>query len=432
MTRNIPQVEVAFNPKHAPHFEEDTPLMESLTQGPKGKEEEDDHTSGEEDTDSSSYSHAAPNSECIFISNIVDTKAVLKALNPKHDDQAFAVAAVMEVLDSKALNSPLKPIKPSPAPLVSFSKSSSSPKGGDKARPSMGSIAIGPVFSAYHDQREVVTSRGIYLPYSTSKYDEIPPKGVERGAERGTERGVERGMERGVPSRVAAGQWPGATMEIDEGEQSDECGASTPPHLMPDLATLHVRTSSRSDEKAMLKISTAPHPSNELYLFNQSPERFSPALGRDDAIDSTTFSAASSPLKGIWVNSEVDFDKVVRNLHLALKADEPYTVERKVQPRRTFERKREAEALKRTLQSSLGVEAFDEAKMFLRAVASIQVEDPNSQDDEYLLQQLEGIVGADGLQYMEDIFSLITMEDDIEESQAQDQNSDANMREAIK
>jgi hypothetical protein len=401
--------------------------MESLTQGPKGKEEEDDHTSGEEDTDSSSYSHATPstNSECIFLSNIVDTKAVLKALNPKHDNQA--AAAAMEVLDKKAKNSPLRPIKPSPAPLVSFSKSSSSsssPKGGDKARPSMGSIAIGPVFSAYHDQREVVTSRGIYLPYSTSKYDEIPPKGAERGAE--------RGLERGVPSRVAAGQWPGAAMEIDEGEQSDECGASTPPHLMPDLATLHVRTSSRSDEKAMLKISTAPHPSNELYLFNQSPERFSPALGRDDDIDSTTFSAASSPLKGIWVNSEVDFDKVVRNLHLALKADEPYTAERKVPPRRTFQRMREAEALRRTLQSSLGVEAFDEAKMFLRAVASIQVEDPNSQDDEYLLQQLEGIVGADGLQYMEDIFSLITMEDDIEEAQAQDQSIDANMREAIK
>lgn len=407
--------------------------MESLTQGPKGKEEEDDHTSGEEDTDSSSYSQATPNtnSECIFISKIVDTKAVLKALNPKHDNPA-AAAAAKEVLDNKAQNAPLKPIKPSPAPLVSFSKSSSSssssPKGGDKARPSMGSIAIGPVFSAYHDQREVVTSRGIYLPYSTSKYDEIPPKGAERGAERG----VERGAERGVPSRVAAGQWPGAAMEIDEGEQSDECGASTPPHLMPDLATLHVRTSSRSDEKATLKISTAPHPSNELYLFNQSPERFSPALGRDDDIDSTTFSAASSPLKGIWVNSEVDFDKVVRNLHIALKADEPYTVERKAPPRRTFQRMREAEALRRNLQSSLGVEAFDEAKMFLRAVASIQVEDPNSQDDEYLLQQLEGIVGADGLQYMEDIFSLITMEDDIEEAQAQDQNSDASMREAIK
>jgi hypothetical protein len=398
--------------------------MESLTKGPKGKEEEDDHTSGEEDTDSSSYSHATPstNSECIFISNIVDTKAVLKALNPKHDNQE--VAAAKEVLDSKAQNAPLKPIKPSPAPLVSFSKSSSSssssPKGGDKARPSMRSIAIGPVFSAYHDQREVVTSRGIYLPYSTSKYDEIPPKGAERG--------TERGAERGVPSRVAASQWPGAAIEIDEGEQSDECGASTPPHLMPDLATLHVRTSSRSDEKATLKISTAPHPSNEIYLFNQSPERFSPALGRDDDIDSTTYSAASSPLKGIWVNSEVDFDKVVRNLHIALKADEPYTAERKVPPRRTFQRMREAEALRRTLQSSLGVEAFDEAKMFLRAVASIQGEDPNSQDDEYLLQQLEGIVGADGLQYMEDIFSLITMEDDIEE----DQSSDGNMREAIK
>ena len=391
--------------------------MECLTQGVKSKEEEDDHTSGEEDTDSGNYSNTTSNSECIFISDIVDTKAVLKALNPRLDN-AMGTAVVGKLDDEPRDHSPFKH---SPSPYVPSSSSSSKPpcplKNGDRHRGSTGSIAVGSAYTSYHDHRDLVTSRGFYVPYGSSKHDEIPPEGTGRG----------------VANHGASEQWPGAAMDIDEGEQSDEGGASTPPNLMLDLATLHVRQSSRPDEKTMLHMSTGP--SNEVYLFNQSPECFSP--GRDT--ENVAISVGASPLKGIWVNSECDFDKVVRNLHLALAADdEPYSLDRRipvpVQPVRAIQRVREAEALRRSLQQSLGTDAFDEARMFLRAVASIQGEDLNSQDDEDLLQQLEGIVGADGLQYMEDIFSLITLEDDIEEVQTQTrtENNDTNMREAIK
>lgn len=393
--------------------------MECSTQGLKSKEEEDDHTSGEEDTDSGNYSNTTSNSECIFISDIVDTKVVLKALNPKPDN-AMGTAAIGNLDDEPRDHPPYKH-SPSLSAFVPSSSSSSKPpcppKGGDRYRGSPGSIAVGSVYSSYHDNRDLVTSRGFYVPYGSSKHDEIPPEGAVRG----------------VASRGAIEQWPGAAMDIDEGEQSDEGGASTPPNLMLDLATLHVRQSSRPDENTMLHMSAGP--SNEVYLFNQSPECFSP--GRDT--ENVVISVGASPLKGIWVNSECDFDKVVRNLHVALAVDdEPYSVDRRihvpVQPVRAIQRVREAEALRRSLQQSLGTEAFDEARMFLRAVASIQGEDLNSQDDEDLLQQLEGIVGADGLQYMEDIFSLITLEDDIEEAKTQSraENNDNNMREAIK
>jgi hypothetical protein len=59
----------------------------------------------------------------------------------------------------------------------------------------------------------------------------------------------------------------------------------------------------------------------------------------------------------------------------------------------------------------LGDEAFEKAISFLRSVASIPLEDDN--DDEYLLLEMEEILGVDGLIHMDEMYTLITLEDEL-------------------
>jgi hypothetical protein len=221
-------------------------------------------------------------------------------------------------------------------------------------------------------------------------------------------------------------QWidVGDDVEVDEDEESDSSGEGTPADTILstlDLETLSVRLSSRSEDDKT-------HSRNnqmildEIPLFYPSKREASSrsaldSVDRDDKNDKDdviTGISLESPLKRVWVPKTVDFALVVENLQVALTAEELRTINWKKTLRKTSRKVAEADILRRSLQVSLGVEAFNDASNFLRTVATMQIEDSNTEDDEYLLSQMEEIVGAEGLQYMEEIFTLITMEDDIE------------------
>jgi hypothetical protein len=221
-------------------------------------------------------------------------------------------------------------------------------------------------------------------------------------------------------------QWidVGDDVEVDEDEESDSSGEGTPADTILsalDLETLSVRLSSRSEDDKT-------HSRNnqmildEIPLFYPSKRAASSRLAQDsvdrddknDKDDVITGMSLESPPKRVWVPKTVDFALVVENLQVALTAEELRTINRKKTLRKTSRKVAEADILRRSLQVSLGVEAFNDASNFLRTVATMQIEDSNTEDDEYLLSQMEEIVGAEGLQYMEEIFTLITMEDDIE------------------
>ena len=216
-------------------------------------------------------------------------------------------------------------------------------------------------------------------------------------------------------------QWidVGDDVVVDEGEQSDSSGEGTPADAMPpalDLETLSVRLSSRSEEDKTHSKKSQSIP-DEILLFGPIIGAASPrsALNSHDKDDVTT--STETPSEGLpkraWVSKTVDFALVVEDLQVALTAGEMRTINRKEILRETSRKVAEADVLRRSLQAALGTEAFSDASYFLRTVATMQIEESNAEEDEYLLSQMEDIVGAEGLQYMEDIFSLITMEDDI-------------------
>ena len=138
--------------------------------------------------------------------------------------------------------------------------------------------------------------------------------------------------------------------------------------------------------------------------------------------DKEDYPAKFSPLfpKRVWVNRTVDFSAVVEDLGRALTSEELRTIGRintnidneNNGNHENNEKNMIADRLRKSLQLSLGSEAFFEAMMFLRSVAGVEVE--SSDDDDYLLLELEEIVGADGLKYLDDLFSLITLEEEIE------------------
>lgn len=66
-----------------------------------------------------------------------------------------------------------------------------------------------------------------------------------------------------------------------------------------------------------------------------------------------------------------------------------------------------------------GDDAFYQATAFLRSVNNINIEDDNN-DDDYLLYEMEEIVGADGLRYLDDIFTFITLEDQEKETEKEE------------
>ena len=138
--------------------------------------------------------------------------------------------------------------------------------------------------------------------------------------------------------------------------------------------------------------------------------------------------------KRVWVTRTVDFTGVVEDLSQALSTEELRTVGRKKKNEEEgedeqelgFERLKTVNEkneelnitiskvlkLRKSLQSSLGISAFEEAVMFLRSVAGVEVE--TSDDDDYLLSEMEEIIGADGLKYLDKLYALITLEEEID------------------
>ena len=140
--------------------------------------------------------------------------------------------------------------------------------------------------------------------------------------------------------------------------------------------------------------------------------------------------------KRVWVTRTVDFTGVVEDLSQALNTEELRTVGRKKKNDKEIDNDSENEngigrlktrnekneelntkiskvlKLRKSLESSLGISAFEEAVMFLRSVAGVEVE--SSDDDDYLLSEMEEIVGADGLKYLDKLYALITLEEEID------------------
>ena len=213
-------------------------------------------------------------------------------------------------------------------------------------------------------------------------------------------------------------QWVEAedSMEVDEGEQSDESDSPRGGSSL-DLAALSVRLSSRSEEEKARRHNNQMIP-DEILLFGptQIPNCITPrgALNIDDIDDVITDISTESPLRRMWVAKTVDLDNVVEDLQVALTAEELRTINTKKKLKETSTKVVQLEVLRKALHRALGVDAVNDASLFLRTVSTMQVEDSVTSDDEYLLSRMEEIVGADGLQYMNAIYSLITIEDEIE------------------
>jgi len=125
------------------------------------------------------------------------------------------------------------------------------------------------------------------------------------------------------------------------------------------------------------------------------------------AIESRTQSKSIQP-KCAWVSHPVDLSAVVPDLGKALSSQQLETLDRKS---REEKRQNKAEELRSFLKLQLGDEAFHLAVSFSRSIATLPMEDDNT-DDDYLLTEMEEILGADGLRYLDDIFTLITLEDE--------------------
>lgn len=281
-------------------------------------------------------------------------------------------------------------------------------------------------YLALYAHMESVSSAAIFTPACqdvTFGDEEVP---IEDDTEEGDE--IEETGE-GIVQWIDVGDG----VELDEGEQSDSSGEGTPTDAVLaqlDLEKLSVRLSSRSEEDRTHSRNYQSIP-DEILLFKPRKDAISPrsALNKDDMDDGndnvdkddkddvSMEVSSERPCKRAWVPKTVDFALVVQDLSVALTAQELRTIKWKEKLQQTSRKVAEAEMLKRCLQESLGVEAFNDATNFLRTVATMQIEDSNAEDDEYLLSQMEEIVGAEGLQCMEDIFALITIEDDIEREQ---------------
>lgn len=68
----------------------------------------------------------------------------------------------------------------------------------------------------------------------------------------------------------------------------------------------------------------------------------------------------------------------------------------------------EVTALTSFLVSKLGRKCFDDAVDFLSSISEQMEQQQREDDDEYLLDNAERILGADGLIYLDDLFLLIT------------------------
>lgn len=213
-------------------------------------------------------------------------------------------------------------------------------------------------------------------------------------------------------------QWIDAedSIEVDEGEQSDESDSPRGGSSL-DLAALSVRLSSRSEEEKARRHNNQMIP-DEILLFGPTliPNCITPkgALNIDDIDDAITDMSSEGPLRRMWVAKTVDLDNVVEDLQVALTAEEFRTINTKKKLKETSTKVVQLEVLRKALHRALGVDAVNDASLFLRTVSTMQVEDSVISDDEYLLSRMEEIVGADGLQYMNAIYSLITIEDEIE------------------
>jgi hypothetical protein len=71
-----------------------------------------------------------------------------------------------------------------------------------------------------------------------------------------------------------------------------------------------------------------------------------------------------------------------------------------------------AAALYEYLETELGDETLVRAMTFLRAVDNIDPGDVGGDVDDYLLTEMEKIVGSDGLAYLDDMFQLIVLEEE--------------------
>ena len=124
--------------------------------------------------------------------------------------------------------------------------------------------------------------------------------------------------------------------------------------------------------------------------------------------------------KRVCVIRTEDFSGIVKNFSQACNPEELSTV-RQLELNSVDERNRElnkkilkVKKLRKSLESCLGISAFEESIMFLRSVAGADVEVEMTDDDDYLLCEMEEIVGADGLKYLDKLYALITLEAEID------------------
>jgi hypothetical protein len=424
-------------------------LVPNELNGEEEEEEDEEGTSMEQGTDSGKDSQATvktPQSNSTLQSSMADSKAVTRAGNrpPKEGDIAFEGLELGVGLGEEESQKGIDIFD-----NVGEGEENDEDWEAESLDPSM---FLSPfIFSGKNDEKEVKDAgekklhepsdiEAAYLAlYAHMKSvssgtnlvsacedvtfgDEEVPEGEdeEEGEEvEETEEGIVQWTDEGDDVEVEEEE-----VEDEDEEESDFSGEGTPADTMLaelDLEPLSVRISSRPEDDKMHSRNKQMIP-GEIPLFGPRKRAASPLSAldsddkdiKDDEDASITGISSESPPKRVWVPKTVDFALVVENLQVALTAEELRTINRKKTLRKTSKKVAEADILRRSLQASLGLEAFNDASNFLRTVATMQIEDSNTEDDEYLLGQMEEIVGAEGLQFMEEIFTLITMEDDIE------------------